>query len=77
MPATTAATIGSNVRAEMARTKVSQAALGEHLNLSQSSVSMRLRGGTPFSAHELGIVARVLGVPIDDLYRPASGQDAA
>jgi transcriptional regulator with XRE-family HTH domain len=76
MPATappdvtiSAATIGANVRAEMARAGVSQAAMARILNLSQSPVSMRLRGATPFTAHELAAIAHYLDVPVDAFYR--------
>lgn len=68
--ALTVADIAANVRAETARTRTSQATLTTLLNVSQSSVSMRLRGATPFSAHELAVVARHLGVPVAAFYQP-------
>ena len=68
-PPTTATTIAANVRAEVARTRTSQANLAAILNLSQSSVSMRLRGATPFSAHELATIATHLGVPVTTFYQ--------
>ena len=54
--------IAGNVRAEVARRRVSQAAIAEHLGLSQPGVSRRLRGVTAFSAAELVAVAELLGV---------------
>ena len=68
-PPTTATTIAANVRAEVARTRTSQTALAAILNLSQSSISMRLRGATPFSAHELATIATHLGVPVTTFYQ--------
>lgn len=67
MTPTLAAQVGANVRAEMARRRISQRALGEHLSLCQSSVSMRLRGSRPFDVQELESVALFLGVPVSAL----------
>ena len=68
-PPITATTIAANVRAEVARTRTSQANLAAILNLSQSSVSMRLRGATPFSAHELATIATHLDIPVNTFYQ--------
>lgn len=69
MPLTPTATIGANVRAEMARSGVSQAQLGERLGLAQTSISQRLRGSIPFDVNEIHKIAGVLGVTVADLYR--------
>lgn len=63
--------IGANVRAEMSRHGVTQAAVAERLGLPQSAVSKRLRGMTPWSASELAKVAELLGVPVGKLYPEA------
>ena len=68
-PPITATTIAANVRAEVARTRTSQTNLAHLLNLSQSSVSMRLRGATPFSAHELATIATHLEIPVNTFYQ--------
>ena len=67
MTPTLAAQVGANVRAEMARRRISQQALGEHLSLCQSSVSLRLRGQRPFDVQELEAVATFLDVPVSAL----------
>lgn len=56
--------VGNAIRAEMARTRVTQALLAAHLNLSQAAVSRRLNGDVGFDAKELAIVARVVGKPV-------------
>lgn len=55
---------GANVRAEMARRKVSQVAVAAHLGLSQTAVSARLAGRVPFDINELHAIAGLLDVPI-------------
>jgi transcriptional regulator with XRE-family HTH domain len=56
---------GANVRAEMARRKISQEAVAQTLGLSQASVSARLRGVTPFRVDELLRIADLLDVPLE------------
>ena len=68
-PPTTATTIAANVRAEVARTRTSQATLAAILNLSQPSISRRLHGATPFSAHELATIATHLDIPVNTFYQ--------
>ena len=63
---------GANVRAEMARRKISQEAVAQTLGLSQASVSARLRGVTPFRVDELLRIADLLGVPLDLLLAGAA-----
>lgn len=58
---------GGNVRAEMARQRVSQAMLGKHLGISQAAVSAKLLGKTPFTIDQLASVAALLGVPLETL----------
>lgn len=72
MTTTPSAVIGANVRAEMARRGISQTALASRLKVSQSAVSKRLRGETPFDVNELAKVARALGVSMDSLTAGAS-----
>ena len=64
---TQSAAAGVNVRAEMARKGVSQAALGSHLGISQVAVSSRLKGKTPFTIDQLAQVAALLDVPLATL----------
>lgn len=64
MHVTPSATVGANVRAEMARKGVTQQQLGAHLGLAQASISARLRGRTAFNVNELHAVAMFLNVPV-------------
>lgn len=73
MATTTAQEIGANVRAEMARLGISQNKIAAHMNLSQTAISARLRGVTPFDVNELSTVADYLQVAPEDLLpRPVS-----
>ena len=58
---------GANIRAEMARRKVSQTTLAEHLGVSQTSISARLSGRTAFDINEIHAIAVFLGVPLSVL----------
>ena len=64
MPTTASAATGANVRAEMARRGLSQAAVAARLGLSQTAVGNRLRGITPFDINELTAIAGILDVPL-------------
>lgn len=66
-PGPTASDVSAIVRAEVARRRVSGAALAESLGLTQTAMSRRLRGVTPFSVDELVKVARVLDMPAAEL----------
>ena len=67
MAQTYAQAVAENVRAEMARRRVSQKDLADALGLTQPPISRRFHGLVPFDVAELEIVARVLGVTIADL----------
>lgn len=56
----------------MARRRVTQAALAEHLGLSQAAVGRRLTGVVAFDVDELGRVADFLGLSMADLMRGAA-----
>lgn len=57
----------AEVRASLARSMVSQRALARHLRISESSLSRRLRGATPFSIDELAAIAELLEVDLTEL----------
>lgn len=59
--------VGANVRAEVARRGLTQAALADVIGVSQSQLSKRLRGVIPFDVNELAAIAKALDVPIADL----------
>jgi transcriptional regulator with XRE-family HTH domain len=61
------ATIGANVRAEMARRGVPQIVIARVIGRAQQQVSERLNGRIDFGATELLQIARHLDVPLDRL----------
>lgn len=56
--------VGANVRAEMARRNLTQAAVAEQLNITQQKLSRCISGKQPFRVCELADVAQVLDVPV-------------
>lgn len=54
--------VAEEVRAQLARARMTQTQLAEILGLPQSAVSNRLRGKVPFSVDDLEVVAGALGV---------------
>lgn len=72
--------ISDNIRAEMARKRMTEAQLGEHLKLTQRPVNRRLRGEQEWSATDLLTVAHVLGVDVATFYEgvePATSSEGA
>lgn len=63
----TTKTIGANVRAELGRRGMSQAALASHLGISQSQLSKRLLGRIEFGVGEVYTIADFLNVPAKTL----------
>lgn len=61
--------IAEEVRAAIARRKVKQTDIAEIIGLSQAGVSRRLSGASPFSATELGVIAKFLGVSVATFYK--------
>lgn len=59
--------VTDNIRAEMARRRVTQKDLANLLGLSQSRVSARISGKSPWQLDDLIPVAEALGVSIDVL----------
>lgn len=64
--------MAGNVRAELGRVRMSQAAAAGHLKMSQTALSRRLNGAIAFNIDELEALANVLGVPIERLFTPAA-----
>lgn len=71
-----AASVAGEVRAEMARARISGVALAGHLGKSHAYVSRRLTGVVPFNVAELQKIAEILGVPVEQLL-PTSTQAGA
>lgn len=59
--------VGERIHQIMWRERISQARVAETLGLTQSSVSKRLRGATPWTLDELLAIARILNVSPADL----------
>lgn len=75
MTHTLAEHVAREVRAEMARQRVSQLQLATRLGLSQPQISKRLTGRLEFRPSELDAVAELLGVPVTQ-FLPASERAA-
>lgn len=63
--------LAGEVRAAMARRRVSQSALAALLPISQRALSRRLCGRVSFSLHEVEAVARALGLHPSELVSSA------
>lgn len=70
--------VAANVRAEMARRKISQRALADKIGISHASIYRRLRGELAFDVDELGAIADALGIDVRALLpEPADAPAAA
>jgi transcriptional regulator with XRE-family HTH domain len=54
--------VAEEVRALMARHRISQATVADHLGISQSSMSRRLIGSHPFTVEEIYLLAGLFTV---------------
>lgn len=61
------ASIGANVRAELARRGIPQVEISRIIGISQRQVSARILGQVGFEAKELLLIAKELGVPVEQL----------
>ena len=59
--------VARNVRAEAGARRVSQGTVGAHLSLSQTNISRRFVGVTPFTVAELVELARIWDIPLSQL----------
>lgn len=62
--------VAAEVRAWMARRGVRQETLAAQMGLSQSALSMRLRGRTRWTINDLAAVSEALDVPMATLLAP-------
>lgn len=67
--------VAAEIRAEMARQRMSLAELAGRIGLSESTLRRRLDGRTPFGLDEFARTAAALNVPVEQLMPP--GTDAA
>ncbi|HWU46142.1 MAG TPA: helix-turn-helix transcriptional regulator [Humibacter sp.] len=70
---TTAETIASNIRAEIARAGLTDAEFATRFGLSPMSMSRRLAGITPFTTAEVARAAAFFGVSIESLFTEHPG----
>lgn len=61
------ASIGANVRAELARRGIPQVEISRIIGISQRQVSERILGRVGFEVKELLLIAKELGVPLEQL----------
>lgn len=59
--------VANNIRAEVARRRLSQVKLAEQVGIRQQALSRRLNGTTPFRIDELARIAEVLDMPLSEL----------
>jgi len=59
-----AASVGAEVRGQLAKRSISQAVAAETIGLSQPAFSRRIRGEVAFDVTELAALSTLLGVPV-------------
>lgn len=64
--------VAANVRAEVGRRQITQAAVAEVLGKSQQTASKKLRGQVAFDVDELEALAQHFGVPVAALVGEAA-----
>lgn len=70
--ATTADTVAANIRAEMARQRLTQNAVAVEVGMSPAAISQRLSGKTAISVDDLVRLARALNVTAEALLKDAA-----
>jgi len=65
--------VAANVRAELARKRISQTKVAEHLNVSRQNVAQRLNGKVDFRVSELIAIAGLLDIPVAALVADTVG----
>lgn len=66
-------TIAANIRAEVARARLTDAEFAARFGLTPMSMSRRLSGATPFTTAEVARAATFFGVSIESLFTPHPG----
>lgn len=69
--------VRDNVRAELARHRVTQGNIAKHLGLTRSSMSRRMRGETAFKDRELKRIAGYLGISVSELFNNNDGSQVS
>jgi transcriptional regulator with XRE-family HTH domain len=73
MPITQPPRVGDNVRAELARARITQQQLASKLGLTQQAVSAKLHGRSEFSVSQLQAAADLIGIPAAALLGESAG----
>jgi hypothetical protein len=60
--------LAGNIRAELARQRITASGLAGYLGIAISSATRRLNGEQAFYGYEVALVADFLGVPVGTLY---------
>lgn len=68
MQKTSRVAIGAEVRAHLARQGKKQKHLAAALGMTETTLSGRLNGHTPFDTDELEVITSMLGVTVADLF---------
>lgn len=69
------ALVAAEIRAELARQRMTHGRLAEELGVSRAYLSRRLNGDTPLSITDVAAIAGILGVPVAQLTRPVDDRD--
>lgn len=64
------ALVAGEIRAELARQRITHSALAERLGVSRAYLSRRLNGDTPLSIPDVAAIAQILNVSIAQLTHP-------
>jgi transcriptional regulator with XRE-family HTH domain len=65
--------VAANVRAELARKRISQTKVADHLGVSRQNIAQRLNGRVDFRVSELVAIASLLGIPVTALLSDTVG----
>jgi transcriptional regulator with XRE-family HTH domain len=65
--------VAANVRAELARRRISQTTVAQRLGVSRQNVAQRLNGRVDFRVSELVAIAALLDVPVTALLDTTAG----
>jgi transcriptional regulator with XRE-family HTH domain len=65
--------VAANVRAELARKRISQTQIAEHLGVSRQNVAQRLNGRVDFRVGELIAIAALLDIPAAAFHKEPAG----
>lgn len=68
--------VTAEIRAEMARRRVTITTLADEIGMSRAALARKLRGDRPVTLHEAERIAAALGTPLSTITRRAEGPAA-